>query len=236
MNPSNQLTAVYIILQLRKSVWISRLFSFPVRKYIQPEDEHRQNPVFDGCIFFGFYSGTVFYLLYPAGPICFIQGPATVEVRFAPDPRLVRAAHLRFYRMDPTEVPLSGNAAKKRADRDVIAGIGITHLKRENVPEVFGSKIGAVYRSVLFPECDKPAQDIGPALLDPDIDIRYGWCNSRAKDPAAEPALLAGVIFRYAFIHRFPFPVHRILWSSCPADLPLHKTRGVVHNTFACFF
>lgn len=156
-----------------------------------------------GCIFFDGIPEP-FCSLYPAGLICFIQSPAAVEVRFAPDPRLVRAAHLRFYRMDSAEIAFSGNAAKKRADRNVIAGIGITHLKRENVPQVFGSEIGAVYGVVPFPECDKPAQDIGPALLDPDVDIRYGWGNSGAEDPAAEATLLTGFILRYTFIHGFP--------------------------------
>ena len=31
---------------------------------------------------------------------------APVKIRLAPDPRLVRAAHLGFHRVDPAEVPL----------------------------------------------------------------------------------------------------------------------------------
>jgi len=125
----------------------------------------------------------------PAKPL------APVKVRLAPDPWLVGAAHIRFHQMNPAEVPFFCHAAKERADSDIFTIIRITHLNRHNVPEVFGLKVRTVYRYAFFHERNKPAQDISPPLLHPDVHVRWCWSNIGAKDSAAESTLLTGLIF-----------------------------------------
>jgi hypothetical protein len=48
----------------------------------------------------------------------------------------------------------------------------------------------------VLPERDEPPEDIGAPLLNPDVDILGSRGDVRAEDPAADPALLAGVFFR----------------------------------------
>ncbi len=86
-----------------------------------------------------------------AVPVSFCQGPAPVEVGLAPDPWLVGAAHIGFYQMDPAEVPLFCYPAQERADRDILTGVGIAHLNRHNIPEIFRNEIGTVYRCAVSP-------------------------------------------------------------------------------------
>jgi len=45
-----------------------------------------------------------------------------------------------------------------------------------------------------FYERNVPAQDIGAALLDPDVHVRGGRRDAGAEDPAAEAALFAGFV------------------------------------------
>jgi len=143
-----------------------------------------------------------------AVPVCFSQSLAAVEVGLAPDPRLVGAAHIGFYLMDPAEVPFFCYTAQERADRDVLTVVGIAHLDRDNVPEVFGQDLGTVYRCAFLHDRNKPAQDIGPPLLDPDVHIRYSRRNTGTEDPAAESALLTGLVFCGQVIHGFPSTIH----------------------------
>ena len=131
----------------------------------------------------------------------FFQSPAAVEVRLAPDPRLVSAAHLGFYLMDPAEVALFCHAAQERADCDELTRVRVAHFERDNISEVGSSESGTGYLSPILHERDKPAQDIGPFLLHPDVHISYSRGNSRPEDPAAEPALLAGFIVHSGSVH-----------------------------------
>src|SRR4030042_3959667 len=120
----------------------------------------------------------------------FFQSPAAVEIRLSPDPRLVGAAHLGFYLMDPAEVALFCHAAQERADRDVLTRVRVAHFDRDNIPDVVSPESGTGYLVPILHERDKPAQDIGPFLLHPDVHICYCRGNSRPEDPTAEPALL----------------------------------------------
>lgn len=131
----------------------------------------------------------------------FPESPAAVEERFTPDPRLVGAAHLGFYLMDPAEVALFCHAAQKRADRDELTGVRVAHFDRDNITEIVSPESGTGYLGSILHERDKPAQDIGPFLLHPDVHICYSRGNSRPEDPAAEPALLTWFIFPCQFIH-----------------------------------
>ncbi len=134
----------------------------------------------------------------------FFQSPAAVEVRLAPDPRLVGAAHLWFYLMDPAKVALFCHAAQERADRDVLTRVRVAHFNRDNIPEVVSPETGTGYLVPILHERDKPAQDIGSFLLHPDVHICYSGGNSRPEDPTAEPALLTRFIIQYQFIHKGP--------------------------------
>jgi len=131
----------------------------------------------------------------------FVQSPAAVKVRLAPDPRLVGAAHLGFYLMDPAEVALFCHAAQERADRDILTRVRVAHFDRDNIPEVVSPESGTGYLVPILHERDKPAQDIGPFLLHPDVNICYSRGNSRPEDPTAESALLTRFIIHYQFIH-----------------------------------
>jgi len=126
---------------------------------------------------------------------------ALVEVCLAPDPWLVGAAHIGFHRMDPAEVPCPGYPAEERAHGDVIPGVRVVHLDTDHIPKVFSPEVDTVYVYTVLHECDKPAQDISPALIYPNVQIRHGRGYARAEDPAAEPALLTGLVFRCAFVH-----------------------------------
>jgi len=154
---------------------------------------------------------------YPSGsgmkgsvPFRLPQRLAPFEVSLAPDPWLVGAAHIRFYEMDPAEVPGFCHPAQERTNRHKISGIGIAHLERDHTSKVFGYEIETVYRRGGLPVCDKPAQDIRPSLLDPEIHIRGSRRNSGTEDPAAEPALLTGFILYCKFIHGFPCILHPV--------------------------
>ena len=105
----------------------------------------------------------------------FSQSRAAVEEGLTPDPWLVGAAHLGFYLMYPAEVPFFCHPTKERADRNALTRIGIAKFKGHDVPEIFGPESGTDYRFPVVHERDKPAQDISPLLLHPDIHIRYGW-------------------------------------------------------------
>jgi hypothetical protein len=131
----------------------------------------------------------------------FPETPALVEIRLAPDPRLVGAAHFWFDHMDPAEVPLFCNTAQEGADRNIFTGVGMAHLERNNAAEIFRFEDSTVYRCAFFHERDKPPEDISPPLFHPDIHIRYSRSNNGAENPAAESALLTGVIFRCQVIH-----------------------------------
>src|SRR5208283_3588785 len=138
-------------------------------------------------------------------PVLF-EAFAPVEVRLSPDPRLVRAAHLGFYRMDPAEIPLFCHPAQERTDRHVPAGRGITHLEDHHTPEIVHREIEAADRyAPVFDKRDKPAQDIGSPLLHPGVNVCCSRCNAGAEDPAAEPALLAGLLFGNRIVHRASF-------------------------------
>jgi len=154
----------------------------------------------------------------PSGvPFGFSKSRAAVKVGLTPDPWLVGAAHLGFYLMDTAEVPLFCHATKEWADRNALTRIGIAQFKRHGVPEIFSPESGTDYRFPVVHERDKPAQDISPLLLHPDIHIRYGWRNIRTKNPAAQSALFAGILFARQFFHSTT--IHgSSLFPEIPAD------------------
>ena len=139
-------------------------------------------------------------------PVSLQESRAAVEIGLAPDPWLIGAAHLGFYGMDSAEIPVPGHAAQEGADRDKLTGVGISHLERNNIPEIAGRETGAGNSSTVLHERDKPAQDFAPALLHPDIDVRCSRRNTRAEDPAAEPALLTGFFFLVRPVHAISSP------------------------------
>jgi hypothetical protein len=115
--------------------------------------------------------------------------------------------------MDPAEVPFPGHPAQEGADRDILAGIGMAHAKRDNAPEIAGRQAGAGHGCPVLDERDKPAQDISPPLLHPDKDVRCSRRDARTEDPAAEPALLAGFLFRFRIIHAISSPFSSGIWT-----------------------
>jgi hypothetical protein len=131
----------------------------------------------------------------------FNKSLAAVEVCLPPDPRLVVTAHLWFYLMDTTDVALPCHAAQEWANRDVLTGVRITHLNRNDVPEIFRKESNTIYHCTIFHKRHKPTEDIRPSLLNPDIYIRNCWRNTGTEDTAAESALLARFIFHCPFIH-----------------------------------
>lgn len=106
----------------------------------------------------------------------FRKALAPVKIRLSPDPRLVGAAHIGFHLVDPAEVPLLCDTAEEWADRDILPGIGVPELERDNAAEIFGPEIDTLDRFALLHERNKPAEDIGPALFDPEIHVRDSRC------------------------------------------------------------
>ena len=85
-------------------------------------------------------------------------------------------------------------AAQEWADRDVLPGVRIPHLHGNNISKVFCLDQDTVYLCSVLHECDKPAQNISPPLLYPDIYVRYRRGNIGAEDTATESALLTRLI------------------------------------------
>ena len=102
--------------------------------------------------------------------------------------------------MDPAEISRLFHTAQEGADRDVLTGIGMAHLERDNVPEISGRETRAGNSSTILHECNKPAQDVGPPLLYPKEHVRLCRRNTGAEDPAAEPALLTRFVNRYRLV------------------------------------
>lgn len=104
------------------------------------------------------------------------------------------AAHLGFDQVNPAEVPVLCHPAQERADGHIVPGLGVPHLERDGAPEIFGREARARHLRPAFHERNVPAQDVGAALLDPDVHVRGGRRNAGAEDPAAEAALFAGFV------------------------------------------
>lgn len=147
---------------------------------------------------------------------------ASVEVRFAPDPWLVGATHLRFHQMNPTKVSLFCYTTQERTDCYIFTIIGITHFYRYNVSEVFRNESRTVYRRPFFHERNKPAQDISPPLLHPYVYVIGCWSYIWAKDSTAESALLTWFFFRCYVIH---FSFYSLFIRYLDNVLPKHSHR-----------
>ena len=105
------------------------------------------------------------------------------------------AAHLGLDCMNSAEVPVLYHPAQERADGHIVAGLRVPHLKRDGAPEILMLEARARHLRPAFHERNVSAQDIGAALLDPDVHVRGGRRNAGAEDPAAEAALFAGFVF-----------------------------------------
>src|SRR5512136_471046 len=103
--------------------------------------------------------------------------------------------------MDTAEITRPCNPAQKRAYRDILPCFRVAHLERYYGTKVPGGERCAGHGCTILQESNKPAQDIGPLLLHPEVYIRRCGRDSRPEDPAAEPALLTGFIIRLRFVH-----------------------------------
>ena len=122
----------------------------------------------------------------------------------------------------------------------VLTGVGVAHLDRDNVPKVFGPEIGAVNRSAaVLQKRNKPAQDISPPLINPDIHVSRCRRNAGAEDreqsphcPQGSSSVLCcpwefsstifaciGIIIADMFLSRTPGPASRkhVTGLICPA-------------------
>ena len=106
----------------------------------------------------------------------------------------------------------------KEHNRRIIYAKSLVELRQKELKIIKeidnGLKPGAGHRVTMLHEGHKPFQDVRLSLLDPDIDIRNGWSNAGAEDPAAETALVARfVIGRGAFSRNI---CHSLQFSNHP--------------------
>ena len=137
----------------------------------------------------------------PVLEVKLFQCLAFVKIRLSPDPRLVRAAHLRFHIMDPADIFPSPLAEQEWADRQVIMGNRIAHFNNNEIAELIGFQLCTVHPCTIAFTCRKVLQDILPFLLDPAEDILSCWCDTSTNYLTAEPALLTQLIFSLMDVH-----------------------------------
>ena len=179
------------------------------------------------------------------GPPAFVVGlfecRTLVEIRLAPDPRLVCAAHVGFHGMDRAEVARLSYPAQERANGNIFPGVGVDHPDSYHIAKRFSPEAGTVYGYTVLHDRDKPAQDIGPLLLHPCVHIRYGWGNARAEDPATESALVTGFVFGYRNIHTVPIHYSSGIWIIVPGKSKYRvsddsaKLRDKILNSYALY-
>ena len=140
--------------------------------------------------------------------VCFVKTLAPVEIGLTPYPRLVMTAHFGFYLMDPTEVSRFCYPAQERADRDIFAGIGIAHLDRDNLSEVFSKEIRTVNGGMVLPETRRTSTGYpcAPALSrhrDFEQSAQYRARRSGSRARTARRGRLHFLVHPWILLHYF---------------------------------
>ncbi len=133
--------------------------------------------------------------------------PAAPDTGLAPYPGTVIVAHLRFCSVDGAEkLPFSRSSEKRAHDR-IFSRVGVEELDGRKSGKLARPQPVAPHPGAVRPACRKMPEDIHPAVGQPLEQVFRSRGDRIPENPAAQPALHAGLLFVrvHICINRFRF-------------------------------